>query len=160
MATIEELEARIEHLERVVYDELEYPHIVGARQKDFKKRDYERRGIKVLREPQPATMDLTFDKEFYDDMERGEVTHTFRRTQHGNVGDRFCVNGVYYKIRDIEMMTIRTFITLYWDKAGFNCQDDALEFFDNLYFPDWHDAWPPDYNGFYGYMHVFARCAE
>ena len=157
MATTEELIARIEHLEKVVYDELEYPKISEAREPGNIQKRYRENGIAVLKQPQPADIDLKFDEIFYDDMECGRKTVTFRRRQHGFEGDLFCVNGIYYELQNIEKMTLRTFIILYWDRDGFDCQDDAVEFFDNLYFPDWHDAWPTDYNSFYGYMHTFRK---
>ena len=154
MATdVEELLARIEHLEQVVYDELEHPAIVY--QRNNRKDDLNKMGIKVLEAPPEPAIELTFDKKFFPAMESGRKTVTFRRTQHGRRNDLFAANDVTYIIREVSEMNLKSFISLYWDEDGFESVNDAVEWFTRHY--DTQDDNPPDLSKVNGYMHRFEK---
>ncbi len=163
MATIEELEERIEHLEKVVYDELEYPNIVGARQKDFQKRDYERRGIKVLTKPQPEPLlDFSFHGRFMWDLIHDTMTMTFRRNRQGEPGSMFVLRDVphtpeKFEIVSIDKINLKTFISMYWDIAGFDSLDEACRYYAATYTDDLGDAEAPDFAKIDGFMYKFRR---
>ncbi len=153
MATIEELEERIERLEKIVEDEIEYPQIVHLR--DNRNDELDRIGIKVLKEPPKPPVELLFENRFHPAMEKGDKTVTFRHTKHGKVGDIFAINGTMYKIREIREMSLKSFVSMFWDDDGFDSIDDAVEWFNRHYLTQGGN--PLDFSKVHGYMHRFER---
>ena len=168
MATIEELEERIERLEQIIYDDIEYPRIAGARERDFQKRDYQRRGIKVLREPQPEPLiDFSFHSRFTADLIHNEMHVTFRRNRQGETGSVFVIRQgldfrvsppVKFTITDIERINLKTFISMFWLDAGFNTLDDACRYYAATYADELGEtSAPPDFEKINGWIYKFRR---
>jgi len=167
MVTTEELIARIEHLEKIVYDELEYPSIVRARQKDFQKRDYERRGIKVLTKPQPEPLiDFSFHSRFTAELIYNDMHVTFRRNRQGETGSVFVIRqGLDFRVNppakftitDIERINLKTFISMFWLDAGFNTLDDACRYYAATYADELGETSAPDFEKINGWIYKFRR---
>lgn len=170
MVTIEELEGRIERLEQIVYDDIEYPRIVGARERDFQKRDYQRRGIKVLREPQPEPLiDFSFHSRFTAELIYNNMHVTFRRNRQGETGSVFVIRrGLDFRVNppakftitDIERINLKTFISMFWLDAGFNTLDDACRYYAATYADELGEGPAPNFEKINGWIYKFRRLED
>ena len=168
MTTTEELLARIERLEEVVYDEIEYPKISKEREPASIKARYEESGVKILKEPPKAPIsDIKFDERFLVGMEYRRAISAFRRHKHGDAGAIFYVRSggnhnkytepVIFEIVSVEKMNLKTFISLYWEQGGFANIDDACRYFTNTYAEPARPSEILDFNTIEGYVHKIRR---
>ena len=104
---------------------------------------------------------LEFESKFIPLMIRGVKIRTWRRAQHGNVGDVFSIenNGKIYRfeIQSVEPMTQAEFIKAYWCTDGFTSEADAYEYFNRHYLTPGGN--PIDYNQD-GFSHLFYRLRD
>lgn len=93
-------------------------------------------------------IELDFDDEMTAAIVAGKKCCTFRRTQHGIVGDRFDVAGKTYRIVRIQPVFLRDAIPQYYVAEGFASPAAMQAWFDEHYDPARMDR--------LGYVHFFA----
>ncbi len=164
MTTTEDLIQRIEHLEEVIYNEIEYPKIQKDRDPEHIQARYKENKIRILREPPKAPRcDIRFDERFLVSMEYGRAMSAFRRHMHGPQGAIFYVRygnytePVMFEVVSIEKMRLGTFISLYWEQGGFANIDDACRYFTSIYADASRPSEILDFNKIEGYVHKFRR---
>lgn len=165
MTTTEELLARIEHLEQVVYDELEYPKISKEREPASIKARYEESGVKILKEPPKApVVMLGFDSRFWFGLRNGRCVTSFTTQNIGKQGAIFYVRDddgrMAFEIVSVEKRRLKTYIAMCWGMAGFKSIDDACNYFSRLYFEDEmmkNAAFVPNFDDIKGYVIKFRR---
>jgi len=104
---------------------------------------------------------LEFESRFIPKIVQGYKIRTWRRGQHGNVGDTFSVEydgRVYrFEIQSVEPMTQAEFIERYWCSDGFSSEADAYDYFDRHYLTPGGN--PIDYS-MSGFSHLFYRLRD
>lgn len=78
-------------------------------------------------------VDLAFDDEFVPQIESGNKTITFRRTQHGTDGDAFKCGDKYYVITRSYHVELPDFIVDNYKRDGFEHISDAYYWFARHY---------------------------
>lgn len=157
MTTTEELEARIEKLENIIYDRIVYPQIVRER----KHPDPNKQGI-PLRSPE----DTLPDAHLLMVLNRGSgyIDTTFRKDIHGKVGDLFYAAGQKWKITHIEPISLWRFVKFYYSDGGFGTMEEACDYYGELYFggSEFADigAAAAAFKTLNGYKHDFVRYAK
>lgn len=165
MATIEELEERIERLEGIVYNEIEYPKIQQNRSGEYIHRRYKESGLKVLKAPPTAPVVMFgSDSRFWGEMRNGRCVTAFTTQNIGKQGAIFYVRDdigrMTFEIQSVEKRRLKTYIAMCWGMAGFTSIDDACEYFSRLYFEEEmmkNRAFVPNFDDIDGYVIKFIR---
>ena len=165
MVTTEELIARIEHLEKVVYDELEYPKIQKDRDPEHIQARYKENKIKILKAPPTAPVVMfSIDSRFWFELRNGYCVTAFTTQNIGKRGAIFYVRDdisrMTFEIQSVEKRRLKTYIAMCWGMAGFKSIDDACSYFSHLYFEDEtmkNAAFVPNFDDIDGYVIKFIR---
>lgn len=103
---------------------------------------------------------LVFDQRFYDKLESGQKTMTFRQgAPQAKYGDIFIVNLVPYEIeRTIPEISLYDYVSHYWHDDGWDKPDDAVEMFKHHYFNgDIPEQYGPAFQQFKGCAYKFKK---
>lgn len=165
MATIEEIEGRIERLEGIVYNEIEYPKIQQNRSCEYIHRRYKEAGLKILKAPPTAPVVMfSIDSRFWFELRNGYCVTAFTTQNIGKQGAIFYVRDdigrMTFEIQSVEKRRLKTYIAMCWGMAGFKSIDDACSYFSHLYFEDEmmkNAASVPNFDDIDGYVIKFIR---